>query len=193
MRIMAQTNWIGRGKMRLRDCLSAMMLMAMTLMTAFCLLAAEPSAPENPKIDIESHLVLTRQAAELRETRRLTEAQFIAMSQEPGTIVLDARSKERFDELHLKGAINLSFPDITIASLQRTIPDKHTKILIYCNNNFEGAEQPFPSKQAAASLNLSTYAALYIYGYREIYELGPLLEAKNTKLAFEGTLAAEYR
>ena len=111
------------------------------------------------------------------------------MSREPGTVVLDARSKDRYDQLHVKGAIHLSFPDIAIESLRKTIPDKKTRILIYCNNNFLGAEGPFPSKLPSASLNLSTYIALYSYGYRDIYELGPLIELRASELPFEGSLS----
>jgi hypothetical protein len=36
-----------------------------------------------------------------------------------------------------------------------------------------------------ASLNLSTYVALYTYGYRNIYELAPLIDIKASKLKFE--------
>jgi len=106
------------------------------------------------------------------------------MSREAGTIVLDARSKQKFDELHIKGAINLSFPDIAVESLKGTIPDQATRILIYCNNNFRDAEGPFPSKLPSASLNLSTYIALYNYGYRNVYELAPLIDIKTSRLEF---------
>lgn len=64
-------------------------------------------------------------------------------------------------------------------------PDKSTRVLIYCNNNFRDAEGPFPTKLPTASLNLSTYIALYSYGYRNIYELGPLLDMRTSKLEFE--------
>lgn len=139
----------------------------------------------NPAIDMKGFLHISTEAAQHREPRRLTEEEFIRMSQEPGTIILDARSKQKYEELHIKGAINLSFPDITIESLNSMIPDKNTRILIYCNNNFRGAEGPFPSKAAFASLNLSTYIALYSYGYRNVYELGPLADIKTSKLEFE--------
>jgi hypothetical protein len=140
---------------------------------------------ENPAIDMEGYLRVSREAAAHRQTRRLSEEQFIRMSREPGTIVLDARSKQKFDELHIKGAVNLSFPDIAVESLARTIPDKGTRVLIYCNNNFANAEGPFPVKIASASLNLSTYIALYNYGYRNVYELAPLIDIKASKLEFE--------
>lgn len=136
----------------------------------------------NPAIDMDGFLKNARDASKHRDKRRLTEDEFIAMSKEQGVIILDARSKERFDELHIKDAVNLSFPDITVDSLASLFPNKKTKILIYCNNNFENEPSAFPTKVAPASLNLSTYISLYTYGYRNVYELGPLLDAKTTKL-----------
>lgn len=149
---------------------------------AACL--ASTTAQANPAIDMDGYLAVSREAAEHRQSRRLSEDDFIRMAAEPGTVVLDARSRDRFDELHVRGAVNLPFPDIAIESLQRTIPDKATRILIYCNNNFAGAEGPFPAKIARASLNLSTYIALYSYGYRNVYELGPLIDIASSKLQF---------
>lgn len=109
------------------------------------------------------------------------------MSREPNTIVLDARSRQKYDELHVKGAVNLAFSDIAVESLARAIPDKNTRILIYCNNNFANAEEPFPKKMVTASLNISTYIALYNYGYRNVYELGPLVSLDKSKLPFAST------
>lgn len=148
------------------------------------LAAAQPTPlrPADPAIDMAGFLKVSAAAAEHRQTRRVSQDEFIRMSREPGTIVLDARSKQRFDDLHVKGAIHLSFPDITIESLSRAIPDRKTRILIYCNNNFSKAEGPFFRKSANASLNLSTYIALYSYGYRNVYELGPLIDATKTRL-----------
>jgi phage shock protein E len=147
--------------------------------------AAERSAPVNPAIDMEGYLRVSAEAAKHRRTRRVSEDELLRMSREPGTIVLDARSAARYEELHVRGAVNLSFPDITVASLEETIPDKKTRVLIYCNNNFRNAEGPFPAKRADASLNLSTYVSLYSYGYRNVYELAPLLDLQSSKLPFE--------
>lgn len=158
-------------------------------LTAFFLLWAVSFASaqktrhvENPAIDMEGYLRLAREAAEHREKRRLTEEEFIEMSRRPGVIVLDARSKAKYDELHVNGAVNLSFPDITVESLSKMMPDRNATILIYCNNNFRNEEKAFPTKMATASLNISTFIALYTYGYRNVYELGPLLDAGTTKL-----------
>ena len=150
----------------------------------FAWLAALPAPLVNPAIDMPVFLRVAAEAARHRETRRVSEAEFLRLSREPSTVVLDARSREKFDELHVRGALHLAFPDLTIESLARTIPDKRTRILIYCNNNFAGAEGPFPAKLATASLNLSTYVALYDYGYRNVYELGPLVDLAASRLEF---------
>jgi len=138
----------------------------------------------NPAIDMPAYLQVAQQAAAHRETHRLSEAEFIAMSRGPNTIILDARSAEKYAELHIKNAVNLSFPDITVDSLAELFPDKNVRILIYCNNNFANAPKAFPSKRADASLNISTYISLYSYGYKNVYELGPLVGIEKSKLKF---------
>jgi phage shock protein E len=157
----------------------------LALSAALPAFATEHRAPPNPAIDMPGHLRLASEAAEHRESRRLSEEEFMRMSREPGTVILDARSPDRYDELHVRGAINLPFPDIAVESLARVLPDKKTRILIYCNNNFANAPSPFPAKEASVALNISTYISLYGYGYRNVYELGPLVDLKNSKLDFE--------
>ena len=153
------------------------------LVSASLVVSAQKTAEiPNPSIDMKGYLRIAAEAAEHREKRRLSENDFIRISNQPNVIILDARSKQKFEELHIKGAVNLSFPDITVESLATVLPDKKATILIYCNNNFENAEDAFPRKMASASLNLSTYISLYTYGYRNVYELGPLLDVKTTKL-----------
>lgn len=152
------------------------------LLFSIALSAQRAADIANPAIDMKGFLKLAGKAAKHREKRRLTEDQFIEMSKESGVVTLDARSKQKYNELHIKGSVNLSFPDITVDSLATLFPDKNTKILIYCNNNFENEPSAFPTKVAPASLNISTYISLFTYGYRNVYELGPLLDAKTTKL-----------
>ena len=140
----------------------------------------------NRLIDYSAFLKNAQQVTALRESRRLTEDQFLHAMSEPGTVLLDARSPAKFKLQHLRGAVNLSLPDFTAAELAKIIPSRDTKILIYCNNNFLGSDQAFPSKAPAASLNISTYVNLAIYGYTNVYELGPLINVKASKLPFEG-------
>jgi phage shock protein E len=164
---------------------SPLLISVVLLLVAAPLPAQEKTVPANPEIDMDGFLRTAAEAARHRATRRVTEEEFVRMSREPGTLVLDARSRLKYDELHVKGAVNLTFPDLAVESLKALIPDKATRILIYCNNNFRNAQGPFPSKLPVASLNLSTYTALYAYGYRNVFELGPLIDIRTTRLPFE--------
>jgi len=154
-----------------------------------CLLAISASAAEisNPLIDYQAFEADVSKVGKLREQRRVSEADFIRMSKDPDTVVLDARSAGKFTLLHVKGARNLSLPDITEDELAKVIASKSTRVLIYCNNNFLNAPEAFPTKRLEASLNIYTFNVLYSYGYTNVYELGPLLDIHKTRLTFEGS------
>jgi 3-mercaptopyruvate sulfurtransferase SseA len=169
-----------------------------TLLSAICLLsmsAIAASAADRPipnrLIDYPQFLKGAEAVNHLRKERRVTEDDFIKMAADQGTIVLDARSSEKYRLLHVKGAKHLSLPDITEEELARIIPTKQTRVLIYCNNNFENAPAAFPGKCATASLNIYTFNSLHSYGYTNVYELGPLLDIRTTKIPLEGTGAKE--
>jgi hypothetical protein len=95
--------------------------------------------------------------------------------------------------LHIKGAVHLSLPDMTAADLAKVIPDKSTRVLIYCNNNFVNEPRALPSKAVTASLNLYTFNSLYSYGYQNVFELGPLIDIRKSILPFEGSLVPAGR
>jgi phage shock protein E len=140
----------------------------------------------NRLIDYNAFLTGAAEVGRLRAEHRVTEDKFIEMSAEPGTVIFDARSDDKYARLHIKGAQHLSFPEITADTLARLFPNKGARILIYCNNNFLNAPDAFPAKCAAASLNIHTFNTLYNYGYTNVYELGPLIDVKKAKLQFEG-------
>lgn len=142
--------------------------------------------PPNPAIDYEAFQKLTAELAPVREKRRVSEEDFIRIAAEPGVIVLDARTKDKYEQIHVKGAKHLAFTDFTAEDLAKVIPAKDTKVLIYCNNNFENERTNFRSKSPAVSLNIQTFINLYAYGYTNVYELAPLLDVKTTKIPFEG-------
>jgi hypothetical protein len=139
----------------------------------------------NPLIDYEAFTRNVREVGALRAKRRVTEKQFIRMAADPGTVVLDARSARMFELLHIRGAKNLSLPDMTEEELARIIPSKSTRVLIYCNNNFKNEPLAFPTKAIDASLNVYTFNVLHSYGYKNVYELGPLIDTSKSKLEFE--------
>lgn len=164
--------------------------MKLPLFFVFVTLATPVLAQEtipNPLIDYDGFQKIVLDSSSERESRRLTEEQFIALMSEKDVIVLDARTQSRYTLRHVKGAINLPFTEFTANTLAAIIPRKDSKILIYCNNNFEGSPEAFATKAPAASLNLSTYTSLRAYGYNNIFELGPLLDISTTKIPFEGT------
>lgn len=144
---------------------------------------------DNPLIDYDGFVKQAIAVGKLRENRRVSESDFIQMARAPATIVLDARSRERFAQLHVRGAQNLPLPDFTEAELAKIIPSKEVRVVIYCNNNFKNEPTAFATKAVTASLNVHTFNVLHSYGYTNVYELKPLLDRKTTKIPFEGTLA----
>jgi len=141
----------------------------------------------NRLIDYRGFQQIVASAAAEREAHRLTEAQFLRSMRDPKAVLLDARTASKFQLRHIRGAASLPFTDFTADTLAQVIPAKGTKVLIYCNNNFEGSPTAFASKAASASLNISTYTSLRAYGYTNIYELGPLLDVRTTAIPFDGT------
>lgn len=146
---------------------------------------------KNPAVDYGGFVKLTEKLQPVRETHRVTEDEFIKMAGEPGTVVLDARSADKFGKIHVKGALHLAFTDFTEDALKKVIPDKATRILIYCNNNFENEPVNLARKSVEVALNIQTFINLHAYGYTNVYELGPLLDVKTTRIPFEGTAVSK--
>ena len=135
---------------------------------------------------------------------------FLKMSKEPDVVIFDSRSDFRYHRIHVKGARHLSFTDFTQDNLGKVILSFDTKILIYCNNNFEGNQTDFASKIARPgavpsgdavtaqfqvqekprmmALNIPTYVNLYGYGYRQVYELAELVHVDDPRIEFEGSI-----
>ena len=147
---------------------------------------------EKPPISFEDFVEVSKAAQKHREDRLVSIDKFLAMSQEENTIILDTRSQAAYDMKHLKGAVHLDFSDFTQEKLAKVIPNKETRILIYCNNNFKDDPILFASKTALPSkitlaLNIPTFINLYGYGYENLYELNSYLSVKDERLKFEGT------
>lgn len=172
----------------------------------------------NPLIDYEGFRDAVLSLEQFREKRRLTTEQWLALSKEPNTIILDSRSAAAFEEVHVKGAININFSDFSEPKLISAIPDKDTRILIYCNNNFENtwalvdpdrhtkpgkpvwtaeereSQAVMLMKMAPLALNIPTFVNLHGYGYTNVWELGPVIDlAEESPLPFEGTAIDKAR
>jgi Rhodanese-like domain len=171
-------------------------------------------------VDFDAYEKVAKEAKKHRATRLVNVNEFLKMSKEEGTIILDTRSDEMYKAKHVKGAIHLNFSDFNAESLSKLIPDNNTRILIYCNNNFDdkptilsGKEvKPFISKMAfpttkfvqpaltkmavnnqlTLALNIPTYINLYGYGYQNVYELNELVSTFfDKRIEFEGTLVGK--
>jgi rhodanese-related sulfurtransferase len=161
------------------------------------------------KVSFDDFKELVAEVETHRASRLIDLDAFVKMSKEPGVIILDSRSTFRFERIHVRGARHLAFTDFTQDNLQKVIPSFGTKILIYCNNNFDGNQTDFASKvalprprpggaaaiQFAAqekpimmALNIPTYVNLYGYGYRNVYELHELVNVNDARIAFEGSI-----
>ena len=95
-------------------------------------LTRAPSA----KVDFDAFELLAREVKEYRKNRLVSLDEFLSMSKEKNTIILDARSTEMYNRKHIKGAIHLDFAEFSQAGLAALIASMDTRILIYCNNNF---------------------------------------------------------
>jgi phage shock protein E len=128
------------------------------------------------QIDYRGFQNLTQEVEAYREGRLVGLADFQRMAREPNTIILDARSADAYAAGHIEGAINLPFTDFTAPSLATALRHPNTRILIYCNNNFSNNQRPVILKRVELALNIQTFINLYGYGYRNVYELGDVVD-----------------
>jgi hypothetical protein len=164
-------------------------------------LVARVIQPERPSeiVDFEAFVALAQEVMPYRLGRLIDLNTFQRFASEENTIILDTRTKEMYESKHIKGAVHLNFSDFNEMSLANLIPSKEARILIYCNNNFDGDQVNFASKVAprltgteskkpvSLALNIPTFINLYGYGYTNIYELQSLLDVRDPRLEFEGT------
>ena len=190
---------------------SSMLAVSFLFLVANSGLAQGTNYPK-AKVSFEDFKGLVAEVETHRASRLIDLNTFVKMSKEPGLIILDSRSDFRFDRIHVKGAKHLAFTDFTQDNLAKVIPSFETKILIYCNNNFDGNQTDFASKvalprpkpdravatQFAAqakplmmALNVPTYINLYGYGYRNVYELHELVKVTDPRIEFEGTIVGQ--
>ncbi len=160
---------------------------AITILTMLALISPVPADEGNPQIDYKGFAELVQKIEPVRYSKRVNEEEFLKMASESNTVILDTRSKAKFDKFHVKGALHLNFSDFNEEALSELIPDKKTRILIYCNNNFEDAITAMPMKRPPLALNIPTYINLQGYGYEQVYELEGYKSVKVSKIPFAGT------
>ncbi|MFK7811511.1 MAG: rhodanese-like domain-containing protein [Maribacter sp.] len=150
-------------------------------------LSAQEKTKLTAKVDYSRFLQISEELSQYRDSRMIDIETFNSFSKDSNTIILDTRSKKAYDEIHLKGAIHLNFSDFTKKALAEKIANKNTRILIYCNNNFESPRASLMNKMTPLALNIPTFINLYGYGYENIYELQDYLTEDDNRVQFEIT------
>jgi Rhodanese-like domain len=187
-------------------------LVAMATTVYFKKALVDFDAYEKLMIDVKKH----------RATRLVDVNEFLRLSKEKGTVILDTRSDAMYKSKHIKGAIHLDFTDFTAQNLYNIIPDNTTRILIYCNNNFDAEPIYFETKSVSIprvlvikngkpilvdgktakrdkkpltlALNIPTYINLYGYGYKNVYELNELVNTSfDKRIVFEGNAVVKLK
>ena len=153
------------------------LLLAFGAVTALSVSPLQAAPDSKPQIDYPGFLDLSNEVAAVRAERLIDLTEFRQRAAKPDTLILDTRSAAAFAEGHMAGAINLPFSDFTDAKLRAVIGDNFDReILIYCNNNFSNNIRPIMTKRAPLALNIPTFINLFGYGYRNIYELGTIVD-----------------
>jgi len=160
--------------------MKASFLLFCLALTGFCFgqtsVSFQPVRPVlgSPLVSFSQFETLADSVEHYRESRLISAQDFVAFGKEKNTIILDTRSKKFFAQKHVKGAINLPFADFTQESLEALIPNKNTKILIYCNNNFM-ADEYF-------SVEDRSFASKVSYDYKTMLSYSVLLNLRNTPI-----------
>jgi len=154
-------------------------------------------------VDFDAFERLTAEVKKHRISHLIPLDSFLFMSKQKNVIILDTRSDSMYNAKHIKGAIHLNFSDFNQYSLARLIPNRNTRILIYCNNNFGDDPVYFVTKSVppikpgktpmTLALNIPTYINLYGYGYKNVFELSQLISVFNSKIILEGTAVENKR
>jgi phage shock protein E len=156
----------------MRTLLAAAAALALMAPAAF----AQDKAGTASQIDYQGFRALADDVEVYRDSRLVSLADFQRIAHEPGAIILDARSADAYAAGHIAGAINLPFTDFNDQSLHAALGDTNARILIYCNNNFSNNAAPVLLKRIDLALNIQTFINLYGYGYRNVYELGEVVD-----------------
>ena len=159
------------------------LLMALAMLSlAPAAFAKEARPTTQAQVDYPAFASLTDDVAAYRQSRLITLEQFQAIAREGNTLILDARSPAAYARGHIEGAVNVSFTDFTAQYLREQIGDPSRRILIYCNNNFANNAAPVVLKSAPLALNIPTFINLYGYGYRNVYELGDVVDFNDPEV-----------
>ena len=88
------------------------------------------------------------------------------------TVVLDLRNVGAYNHSHIKGALHLG-ADIDESRLAEIVPNKDTRIIVYCSNSLMATRM--------LSLTHTSLPQLHALGYENAYMLGPIWQNARDK------------
>lgn len=89
--------------------------------------AVPPGTPSSPQVKTATPIPVVQEP--LESARRITREEAIKMIKAKKAVFVDVRSKEAYDQAHIKGAINIPLGDIL--TRVKEVPAK-TFIITYC-------------------------------------------------------------
>lgn len=160
-----------------------------------------------PICDSQGFIEFAKQVEDVRQRRLLSEAEFAEAMKEDNTIVLDARSDGSYEHLRIQGSKSLPYTSFSEKTLHELIPDRSTRILIYCRNNLLDTaptgqakasrdRHPYPDelgdhlnfiKAPKVALNVPTYITLMVYGYENVWQLNAVVDPNKSPIVFESS------
>lgn len=133
------------------------------------LLGSQTAFAQNPpralSPSIAEGLKNTGELEKLRSSRQLSIVEIQHMLKDKNTILLDTRGDEAFKRIHIRGAKHLSYADMTTEKLAELIPDKTTRVIVYCDAAI------LSPLTRIVPLSTHAFADLHAYGYTNLYEM----------------------
>ena len=103
--------------------------------------------------------------AGLHQQRLVDLDTFVEMIGDENTVLIDVRNAWEYQCAHVEGAVNMSVADMTEAAMAEIVPDRDTRIVIYCSDSLFF----MPTRRIA--LTSMAFPVLYELGYANVYEL----------------------
>jgi Rhodanese-like domain len=115
------------------------------------------------------------QAALRNPPQRSTAAQVAEWIKSKEAILIDLNSADEFAVTHLEGALNLPATELTDEALAALVPDKSTRLVLYCSDTL------YPTRRVA--LTTIGAPAFIQLGYKNTTLLEPLYLSSDCKAA----------
>lgn len=103
--------------------------------------------------------------SEFRRSRQVGINEAEKMLGDKNTILLDTRGDDDFKKIHIRGARHLSYADFTSDRLAKLLPDKNSRIIIYC----DAAIMTPLTRMMPLSTN--AFVDLHMQDYKNLYEI----------------------